>query len=254
MSVNILDLNSVVKKKRIIPYPLPEGEFRWLFIASSGSGKTNVITNLLSRFYFKRNGESYWDHIFIFAPTAETDPLFEILYKHEKLNKIIQYNSNWDENEEIIEGLLDTFNPNEKTLVYFDDFANDKKALSSPTIKRLFFSGRHRGVSCIISAQDYFSVPRDLRTNCTHYCVFNLRKRDFNLVKKDLETPGFEGEGFDIMFTQATQEKYSFLFIDWIEKRYYRKFEEEFITLKNTDQEIKYEKQLKENGIVLKEL
>ena len=58
---------------------------RWLACASSGSGKTVAIINLLTNHFTTKSGDSVFDRIYLFSPTAFSDdnwrPVDELVRK-----------------------------------------------------------------------------------------------------------------------------------------------------------------------------
>ena len=52
---------------------------------------------------------------------------------------------------------------------------SNKKA--QQVLKDLFISCRKLNISLWFSTQSYFSVPKDVRLNCTHYIIFKLRNK-----------------------------------------------------------------------------
>ena len=66
-----------------------------------------------------------------------------------------------------------------KIFIIFDDMIShvesDKKA--QQILKELFIRCRKLNISLCFLTQSYFSVPKDVRLNCTHYILFKLNNR-----------------------------------------------------------------------------
>ena len=66
-----------------------------------------------------------------------------------------------------------------KILIIFDDIIShvmsNKKA--QQVLKELFIRCRKLNISLCFLSQSYFSVPKDVRLNCTHYVIFKLNKK-----------------------------------------------------------------------------
>ena len=66
-----------------------------------------------------------------------------------------------------------------KILIIFDDMIShvmsDKKA--QQILKDLFIRCRKLNISLCFLTQSYFSVPKDVRLNCTHYIIFKLNNK-----------------------------------------------------------------------------
>ena len=66
-----------------------------------------------------------------------------------------------------------------KLLIIFDDkishVMSDKKA--QQVLKDLFIRCKKLNISLCFLTQSYFSVPKDVRLNCTHYIIFKLNNK-----------------------------------------------------------------------------
>ena len=62
--------------------------------------------------------------------------------------------------------------------------------------------------------QSYFSVPKDVRLNCTHYIIFKLNnKREFQNIAIS-HSSDTDYKDFVNVFRNCTKEPYNFLTID----------------------------------------
>ena len=68
---------------------------------------------------------------------------------------------------------VDNYNPkrNKKVLIAFDDMIADimTNKRFQAIIKELFIRCRKLNISLVFITQSYFSVPKDVRLNSTHY-------------------------------------------------------------------------------------
>ena len=75
----------------------------------------------------------------------------------------------------------DDYNPNRKTkiLIVFDDMIADIMSYKKfqALIKELFIRCRKLNVSLMFITQSYFSVPKDVRLNSTHYLIMKINNR-----------------------------------------------------------------------------
>ena len=66
-----------------------------------------------------------------------------------------------------------------KVLIVFDDMIShvmsDKKA--QQVLKELFVRCRKLNISLCFLTQSYFSVPKDVRFNCTYHIIFKLNNK-----------------------------------------------------------------------------
>ena len=135
-----------------IPYPVPRPPCRLLLVTcrlllvgSCQCGKTNVALNLITRFWIYPNSdESIFDEIYIFTPTALSDPKLKVLAKHPDLvNKVyLSDKLETDLIDELLARKPDDFENGmmPHTLVFVDDFAGDKKNTMSPSVGQSLLS------------------------------------------------------------------------------------------------------------------
>ena len=75
--------------------------------------------------------------------------------------------------------MTNTHTDREKTLIVFDDIIAD--IMSNKTfqaiIKELFIRWRKLNISLVFIFQSYFSVPKDVRLNSTHYLITKINNR-----------------------------------------------------------------------------
>ena len=110
---------------------------------------------------------------------------------------------------------IDDYNPNRKRkiLIVFDDMIADimtnKKFLA--IIKDLFLRCRKLNISLVFITQSYFSVPKHVRSNSTHYLIvkINGRKELQNVAIN--HSAGIDYNNFVRIYKECTRKLYSFL-------------------------------------------
>ena len=102
-------------------------------------------------------------------------------------------------------------------IVIFDDFVCETN--QKPQIE-YFIRGRHKNCSVIYLSQSYYLTPKDIRLNCSHFCIFDSPSaaETNRMCKKVNVTKG--------KFLRATGEPYSFAYIDKISKTRRKNFNE----------------------------
>ena len=82
------------------------------------------------------------------------------------------------------------------------------------TIKELFIRCRKLNISLAFITQSYFSVPKDVRLNSTHYLIMRINNR------KELQniainhSADIDYKDFIKIYRECTKEPYNFLTID----------------------------------------
>ena len=195
------------------PY-IPDHPYRILIIGGSGSGKTNALLNLIKE-------QDDIDKIYLYAKDL-SEPKYEFLIKKREdvgikycndPNAFIECSNRMDD----VYQNIDDYNLSRKrkVLIVFDDMIadilNNKK--SQVIIKELFLRCRKLNISLVFT-QSYFSVPKDVRLNSTHYLIMKINNR------KELQnfainySADIDYNHFLRIFRECTRKSYSFLTID----------------------------------------
>ena len=209
--------------------PLPPLPTSFVLAGPTASGKSQVLLSLLLKFY---KGE--FARIWIYCPSIRVDPqykpLLEYLDKmcdqskeplvfehmdHAHLGKVL------DEQRDIVEACRKRKVKAPQVCVVLDDLGDTASALASRKggkdggswLTTLACRGRHLQVTWICSVQKLNQVGLTVRGNARCMCVWRLRNA------KEIEVLGEEMSGFypkeqiEQLYTYATTDAYSFLFI-----------------------------------------
>ena len=107
-------------------------------------------------------------------------------------------------NEKIIPVDEMDYEDNQK-LVIFDDYVCEK---NQRDLINYFIQGRHKNCSVIYLSQSFYKTPKDIRLNCSHYCICEFpSSRERNMISAEL---GVSKE----KIKAATQKPFSFLNVD----------------------------------------
>jgi hypothetical protein len=198
-----------------------------IFNGRSGSGKSNLVVNLLTRpeFYGRtdRNDEKthYFDLIFLFSPTAHGgDDLVRYLNLPEKriftdfdlnaLDKILSTQENLIKQK----GLLKA----PKILLLLDDIQSDAQFLRSKQIKRIFIQNRHLNVSTWLCGQSFKLTPRSCRLQANNLMFFPGSGSEMQVLCEEFCPPMLGKRDFMELVDYATREQYQFLHINMREQ------------------------------------
>ena len=159
------------------PY-IPDHLYRILIIGGSGSGKTNALLNLIKE-------QDDIDKIYLYAKDL-SEPKYEYLIKNRENagikhvndgNAFIEYSNTMDD----VYKNIDDYNPNRrrKILIVFDDMIADimTNKKFQAIIKELFIRCRKINISLVFITQSYFSVPKNVRLNSTHYFIMKINNK-----------------------------------------------------------------------------
>ena len=196
------------------PY-IPDHPYRILIIGGSGSGKTNTLLNLI-------NEQKDIDKIYLYAKDL-SEPKYEYLIKNRKNtgikhlndgNAFIEYSSTMDD----VYKNIDDYKPNRKRkkLIVFDDMIADimTNKKFQAIIKELFIRCRKIIISLVFITQSYFSVPKDVRLNSTHYFIMKINNsRELRNIAIN-HSADINNKDFMKVYRECTKKPYCYLTID----------------------------------------
>ena len=213
---NLNDIANENNKKHNKKWPfIPDHPYRISIIGGSGSGKTYALLNLIKE-------QDNIDKIYLYAKYISKAKYKFLIKKCEDAgikhlkdsNVFIECSSTMDDVYENI----NEYNPTRKRkiLIVFDDMTADITANKKfqAILKELFIKCRKLNISLVFITQSYFSVPKDVRLNSTHYLIMKINNR------KDLQNIAINHSADidyqDLMkiYRECTKKLYSFLIID----------------------------------------
>ena len=164
-----------------IPEPLPQGNFFMILSGKSGSGKTSLLLNLLTK--RGKNLNRKFDKIYLFGNSFKTianDPFGELPEEQKQDNLEV------DTLNQVLEDISES---EEKILFVMDDIVNDitknatlKNMMNKMIMNRRHLCGQNGSVSVIITTQVYNKIPRPIRANADKIVIYHTKN------KKELET------------------------------------------------------------------
>ena len=209
---NFVNENKTEHKKKW-PY-LPDHPYRILIIGGSGSGKPNVLLNLIEN-------QPDIDKIYLYAK----DP-YEAKYQY-LINKrqgvgINHFNDpkafEYSDDMSGVYKSINYYNRNKenKILIVFDNMIagiTKNKKLDS-IVTELFARGRKIIISLVFITQSYFKVPKDVRLNTTHFFIAKIpNKRELQQIAIN-HSSDINSKDFTNIYRECTAEPYSFLVND----------------------------------------
>ena len=189
---------------------MPADVFRMLICGPSNSGKTNTLLHMLYELL-------EYDKIYLFSKNLHQNKYQDLLqYFTEKVNPhpTVGY--------EVIEAYGDEIIPLEEIpvdtqkIVVFDGLVCESNQNS---IINYFINGRHKNCCVIYLSQTFYKVPKDIRVNCSHLCIFRLDPKENKRIANEI---GVDHQVLD----RATDEKYSFFYYDKPQKLMKKNFDE----------------------------
>ena len=112
--------------------------------------------------------------------------------------------------------MITTHQEKENFLTVFDDMIADSMSNKKfqAMVKELFIRCRNLNISFVFITQSYFSVPKEVRLNCTHYLIMKVHnKRELQNIPVNQSTD-IDYKDFINIYKKCSSKPYSFLTID----------------------------------------
>lgn len=207
----------------------PQWQFRMIISGASGSGKTNLLLNLITKDFL------YFDKIYIYAKDLTEDKYQFLLQfftqlaetKHKKLISKAKTKIEKEEVKNQEFKILEVFsesindlpeiNSLDKSLQHlfvFDDMILENKK-TQMQIAEFYIRARKRNASCIYLTQQYHDVIPQIRKNVNYIAIFNVvSKKELQELAKD-HAVGMDYKEFVAMFNNIMKHNSrNFLLID----------------------------------------
>ena len=194
--------------KHYIPIP-----FRAILAGSSGSMKTNTLMNIIKRM------SKTFDHVVLCCKSQE-EPLYQWLVSKLKDNISVYEGGDIPDLNDIDNEYKDC-----QVLAIFDDLVNDKDA--NKIIAEWYIRSRKccKGISCVYISQNYYSVPKIIRSNANLLFLKKLSStRDLTLILSENNLANIDIKLFRKMYKDCTSKKEDFLMIDIDNNKVYHNF------------------------------
>ena len=185
-----------------------------------------------------------YDDVLIISHSIDLDPAWDAIRdKIDKNNLMNEYDN--DRLKEFIDRHIRIREIQKKEkkrrlgqiLVILDDIIDTHEIAHSKSdsiLNSLFIRGRHSGISVWFSSQKFkAAIPRIVRLNCSHYIIFRLAQ------KSERDDVLSEFSGYTDMntllqiYNDATDQPYSFLYIDKTQHNLNEIFHKKFDSLYN---------------------
>ena len=193
----------------------PDLPFRALIVGSTGTGKTNLLLNLIKR--IMSNDSTIIDKIYLYVKDPDEPKYRHFINRRQKVGEeygdpdgFIEVSSNLEDVYDIIED----YNPDKdkNILIVFDDMITEQNIPHKVT--ELFIRGRKLNISLAFITQSYFTVPKDVRLNCSHFHIMSLSNpREVGSVAGQCAT-GISRQDFMRYYNKCTSKMYNCLTID----------------------------------------
>jgi hypothetical protein len=197
---------------------------RLLINGRSGSGKSNMLVNLLlnDNYPYKRLFDG--DNIYLFSPEISGDRKLSILKEELDIPDENAFEALDDELlSDLYDGLVEDYKEKisdkekpENVLIVIDDFSSSG-AMSSKRfnkVSQIFCNGRKFLISIVVLQQSYLHTNKTIRENATGLILFNTSQRALETIEGDNNYLKSKKQ-FLKMFRENVTETRDFLVINY---------------------------------------
>tara|TARA_R110000787_G_scaffold284995_3_gene399509 strand:- start:524 stop:1279 length:756 start_codon:yes stop_codon:yes gene_type:complete len=224
ISVPTLLCDELISKK--IPAPLDQKSFVYLVVGAKGSGKTSLMTSLVTG--NKKPFKCYrgvFDEVILNMPQSSMNSLKGKPFKSLPAGSCYD-TFNMKLLDDIFEKAEERAEDEEFTLAVIDDASSQLKSNKALIDKLTMLVHRHRHLrlSLMILVQDLVSVPLSVRKNADAIIYFRPTNEKSNIIFKEEFLGGFSKEQVNDLMKYVFQKKGDFLLIklNVIPFEYYR--------------------------------
>ena len=224
--MKILPVKNSSSKKEFpqIPDPLLQPPFTLCLVAPTKSGKSTIIANLLKNCLMGYN-DNVFSEVYYISPTIAFDKTLKSVFEDEEIIKIT------DEEDLIhLDSILGELINSQKQkdeeerehiLVILDDCLDYLK--KSKKLDSLPSYSRHFKISIILTCQVYNLIGVKFRKNVSGLIIGRIfNQKDIINIEEEI---GCNFLDFKANYEKATDEPFSFLFVDNREMKLYKNFE-----------------------------
>ena len=154
---------------------MPTDVFQMLISGPSNSGKTNILLHMLYKLL-------EYDKVYLFSKNLHQNKYRALLQDFAtRIDPEVGYEVIEARGDEIIP--LEELPVDNQKVVVFDDLVCEGSQI---TIINYFINGRHRNCSVIYLTQTFYKVTKNIRNNCSHFCIFAFLPRENKRIANEL--------------------------------------------------------------------
>lgn len=212
-------------------------------VGASGSGKSNLMSQLLINPEFYGTNPHAFDRVISLSTTAVSDDIQKALLEAPHV-PLVEEDIITDVSK--MESFLTDLAASQRSIIeesgsdkapriclVMDDLASERQFMSSTIFKKMYISSRHYGVTVFFLSQSYTMLPRGCRIQSNWVMFFSSGRNELEKLAEELASPLLTRKQMQSLVAFATEEKYSFLtFTRTVEqRRRYRRNLSEIIDL-----------------------
>ncbi len=192
-----------------------------LFLGKAGSGKSSLLIGLLGS---KTGFRKVYNQIFLFCPPNSRQSIKNSFW--DKLpDEQIYDELNLDNLQQVYDEAQKNALEGMKTLIILDDVQKYLKGKCEKFLLHIINNRRHSFISIWVAAQNYFQIPKSVRSGLTDIFVFKASKKEIECLNEEqVETS--QDKFIDIIHKYCFKEPHDFMYINTNTQRLFSNWNE----------------------------
>ena len=192
-----------------------------LFLGKAGSGKSSLLIGLLGS---KTGFKKVYNQIFLFCPPNSRESIKDGFWS--KLPEEQIYDElNLENLQEVYACAEKNALEGKKTLIILDDVQKNLKGRCEKFLLHIINNRRHSFISIWICCQNFFSIPKSVRSGLTDAFIFKCSKKEIESINEEqVETS--QDKFLDILHKYCFKEPHDFLYVNTNTQRLFSNWDE----------------------------
>jgi DNA replication protein DnaC len=183
-----------------------------LFLGKPGSGKTSLMTGLLGTPVKKGGFKKVFETIIVFMPASSRSSMKDGFFDKYLPEEQIFDNLTLENLNEAYEIAKENATEGYRTLMIFDDVQKGIKGECEKLFLEICNNRRHRRINLFLCCQNYFSIPKQVRSGLTDLFIFKASKKELEQIfEEQIET---HKDKFLEVLEHCYKEPHDFLYIN----------------------------------------
>ena len=174
---------------------LPSVRFFGMLVGSTGTGKTNLLVNMLASKEFPYDNIFKGENIYIFSGSLDSDEKIQTLIEYKEIEESNLY-SNYDnealhslynELEEKYKEKKINDDPIDYPLIILDDLSFAMgRGKDFDALKRYAQNSRKLGISFLITTQHFSQIPLAVRNNISFAVLYKTSSKNVSIIEEEM--------------------------------------------------------------------
>lgn len=174
---------------------LPSVRFFGMLVGSTGTGKTNLLVNMLASNEFPYDKIFEGDNIYIFSGSLNSDEKLQSLIEYKEIPESNLYDNYDNEQLHLLYNKLEEDYTEKKTndiqinypLIILDDLSFAiGRGKDFDALKRYSQNSRKLGISFLITTQHFSQIPLSVRNNISFAVLYKTSSKNVSIIEEEM--------------------------------------------------------------------